>query len=111
MTLKSTLIKLFYKFFKDEIKINIPNSNKSIIFKVTGLKSRSRAISSLSKEKNTIKWINKFDQNSVFLDVGAQIGLYSLYASILKNSTSYAIEPYISNLYFLQENIKKNNQK
>ena len=103
MKLRNKIIKLFHKYIKDEITIKLPNSNKKIIFKVTGDKTRSRAINALSKEKNTIEWINSFNNNSVFIDVGAQIGLYSLYASIKKNCKSFAIEPYISNLYFLQE--------
>ena len=109
MIFKNVLIRIFYKYITDEIIIKIPNSNKKIIFKVTGNKTRSRAINALTKEKNTIEWINKFNNNSIFVDVGSQIGLYSLYASIIKNCKSLAIEPYISNLYYLQENIKKNN--
>ena len=109
MIFKNVLIRIFYKYITDEIIIKIPNSNKKIIFKVTGNKTRSRAINALTKEINTIEWINKFNNNSIFVDVGSQIGLYSLYASIIKNCKSLAIEPYISNLYYLQENIKKNN--
>ena len=38
-----------------------------------------------SKEPETIEWIDKFEDNSVFYDIGSNIGIYSLYASISKN--------------------------
>ena len=40
-----------------------------------------RAITFASKEPETLAWIETFENSSVFWDVGANIGLYSIYAA------------------------------
>jgi hypothetical protein len=41
----------------------------------------SRAESLLRKEEDTIQWIDGFETGAVFWDVGANVGVYSLYAA------------------------------
>ena len=89
--------------------IKIPNSNKKIKFKISSTQTRVRALVSLTKEKNTIEWIDSFDKGDKFLDIGAHIGTYSLYASITKQIKTVAVEPYVSNLSYLAEHIHLNN--
>ena len=61
-----------------------------------------------SKEPETIDWINNFEKNSVFYDIGANVGLYSVYASISKNSKVFSFEPSFFNLELLARNIYSN---
>lgn len=64
-----------------------------------------------TKEPDTLKWISNFPKknNITFWDIGANIGLYSIYASIInKKCRVYAFEPSFLNLYFLSKNIFKN---
>tara|TARA_B110000046_G_C13008146_1_gene405353 strand:- start:643 stop:1371 length:729 start_codon:yes stop_codon:yes gene_type:complete len=51
----------------------------------------------------------KKKENLVIVDVGAQVGLYTLYAKKLTNATFYAYEPYDVELNILQKNIELNN--
>ena len=63
-------------------------------------------------EKETLNWIKSFDktENLIFWDIGANIGLFSLYnANINPNSITYAFEPSTSNLRVLTRNISINN--
>ena len=46
--------------------------------------SRWRVQTLFTKEADTIDWINNFDDNCVFWDIGANIGIYSLYAAKIK---------------------------
>ncbi|MCG8430857.1 MAG: FkbM family methyltransferase [Candidatus Omnitrophica bacterium] len=63
------------------------------------------------KEPETISWIDGFD-DGVFIDVGANIGIYSLYcASIHPNMTIYAIEPMVANYVRLCMNVGLNEFK
>lgn len=62
-----------------------------------------------SKEPETIEWIDNFEKNRVFYDIGANVGLYSIYASICKNSKVYSFEPSFFNLELLARNIFSNN--
>jgi len=46
------------------------------------------------KEPETLYWIQSFKEKEVFYDIGANIGLFSLYcASLHKTSVIYAFEP------------------
>ena len=62
----------------------------------------------LSKEPETLEWINSFHPNSVFFDVGANIGLYSIYAAKSVNAEVYCFEPSVFNLPILAKNIYLN---
>lgn len=64
-----------------------------------------------SKEPEMLDWIdeNMYDGDVLF-DVGANIGIYSIYAALRnKNATVYAFEPEYSNLNQLKQNILNNN--
>ena len=69
-----------------------------------------RADSFHSKEPETLSWIDGFENESVFWDVGANIGLYSIYASVSRMSKTYAFEPSVFNLEVLARNIFSNAQ-
>ena len=68
-----------------------------------------RAKTFASKEPETLEWIDTFENSSVFWDVGANIGLYSIYAAQKKSCKVVAIEPSIFNLEILAKNIALNN--
>lgn len=62
-----------------------------------------------TKEPETIAWIDSFGDFDIFYDIGANIGIYSLYAA-LKHSKAmiYAVEPDRRNYERLKENIALN---
>jgi FkbM family methyltransferase len=68
----------------------------------------SRAASVLSKETDTIQWIDGFDDDAVFWDVGANIGVYSLYAAMRKHVSVLSFEPLAANFHILSRNINLN---
>jgi FkbM family methyltransferase len=70
--------------------------------------SKFRANSFYEKEPETIKFIETFNAESVFWDVGANIGIYSIYASKLKNTRVYSFEPSLLNVELLFRNIQIN---
>lgn len=62
-----------------------------------------------TKEPETIEWIQSFKDGDVFFDIGANIGIYSLYcASIHPFCMIHAFEPMLNNFLRLQENIEEN---
>jgi FkbM family methyltransferase len=67
-----------------------------------------RAETLLTKEPETIQWIDGFDPNSVFWDVGANVGVYSLYAAQRHKLQVMAFEPSAANYYILSKNIEIN---
>jgi len=60
-----------------------------------------------SKEDNIKEYINSLPKNSIFYDLGANLGWFSLYAASLELKV-YAFEVDKDNFFGLQENIKAN---
>ena len=72
-----------------------------------GHETRMRALSFETKEPETINWINNFDKDDCLLDIGANVGLYSLYAAYRKHNV-ISIEPDALNYALLNLNIRAN---
>lgn len=70
---------------------------------------RYRADTFSSKEPETLKWIDEYGGDGPLLDIGANVGLYSIYYAITKNSNVFAFEPSFFNLSLLARNINRNN--
>lgn len=60
---------------------------------------------SVDKERDTIDWINSFDKDDIFWDVGANVGVYSLYAAKRIGCHVFAFEPVFHNFFSLNKNI------
>ena len=88
-------------------------NKKNIKFFCPSRRSQSRVDSLFYKEPETIDWVNKFQEENgkvTFWDIGANIGLYSLYAAIkFDNINVVAFEPSTSNTRTLSRNISINN--
>ena len=89
---------------------SVLDKNNTQLFKVFdyGELCRYRASSFLYKEPETIEWIDSFNASDYFLDIGANIGIYSLYAG-KKGINTTCIEPDALNFALLNMNIKNNN--
>lgn len=89
------------------VKIN----NKRISFQTNSSILKWRIDTFFSKEPDTLKWIDSFNnKKNIFWDVGANIGLYSIYAATkFPNYNIVSFEPSFNNLKVLSENIFKNN--
>lgn len=64
----------------------------------------ARASTFWVKEPGTLAWIGSFEPGSTFWDIGANVGLYSIYAAALKHRV-YAFEPVASNYDVLVRNV------
>jgi FkbM family methyltransferase len=67
-----------------------------------------RADSLLTKEPDTIAWIDGFSDGSVLWDIGANVGVYSLYAAASRRLLVLAVEPAAANFHALTRNIRLN---
>ena len=86
----------------DTDSFNFPIKDKTIKFaNVKGQKTyiKNRMDRIMSKEPETIKWINSFTKDSVFFDVGANIGIYTLYSAVMRENTVYSFEPHVKNMH------------
>lgn len=60
------------------------------------------------KEPETLDWINSFGKGEVLYDVGANVGVFSLYAALHRNCQVYSFEPEAKNYACLNKNILLN---
>lgn len=90
-------------------KIFVKNSNGKNIFSIRDIGDipKVRARKFYSHEPDTVNWISKFPKNSRFLDIGANIGVYSLYAAH-RHCKCISIEPQSLNFALLNLNIFDN---
>lgn len=71
-----------------------------------GALSRWRYDTIYEKEPETVAWINGFRDGEVFWDIGANIGIYTVYAAMMREGLHViAFEPMASNYYILNKNI------
>ena len=61
-----------------------------------------------TKEPETLEWIDRFGSEGAFYDIGANVGLYSIYYAKSHGGAVYAFEPSVLNLGLLAKNISIN---
>ena len=91
-----------------------PNTGNSFYIKTSNSHEFHRAATFNQKEPEMLTWINRLDQygkeSFVFWDIGANIGIYSLFTAMnYKNSKVYCFEPEANNFASLCNNIFLNN--
>jgi len=67
-----------------------------------------RANTFSTKEPETLEWIDRMNSGAVLWDIGANVGLYSVYAAKTRDCEVYAFEPSIFNLELLARNVSLN---
>ena len=99
-------------FFHESAYKELIIERKKIIFFIPNQLTEWRVNTFFSKEPETLEWIDGFEKKEkiVFWDIGANIGLYSIYNAIKnENSLTISFEPSTSNLRVLSRNISVNN--
>ena len=90
------------------LKKKIKHNEVNLTFHVPNRINFYRISSFSTKEPETLEWIDGFQKDKVFWDIGANIGLYSCYAAKKKECKVYAFEPSVFNLELLSRNIHIN---
>jgi len=71
--------------------------------------TRWRVESIHTKEPWTIEWLNELTPQDLLLDIGANVGMYTIWAAAIRRCHVIAIEPESSNYSILNKNILQNN--
>jgi FkbM family methyltransferase len=109
---KRSILIWFNDFIQERSYKSIKILDKQIKFFVPNQLLEWRVDTYFSKEPETLEWIDSFQEkeNLIFWDIGANIGLYSIYNSLKHpKSITIAFEPSSSNLRVLTRNISINN--
>lgn len=105
---KNLIIKLPLWIIKN-LRTNIYGRDKKKIFSLRnfGGSSVARGFSLFRTDPEVAEWIETFEKDSCFIDIGANIGIYSLYAAHYKAKV-YSFEPESLNFSCLNLNISDN---
>jgi FkbM family methyltransferase len=104
---QSNPISYFYSSRRNRVKRIIHNGDEYTLSTPNDL-CVYRVDSFSIKEPETLDWIDSLEPGSIFWDIGANVGLYSVYAA-KKGCRVYAFEPSVFNLEVLARNINLNN--
>lgn len=99
-------------FFKygieiDNIKIKLKINNVDLWQSINSPRSFARASVEIMIEKELIDLIDELDPDDIFIDIGANVGVYSCYAA-KKGIFVIAFEPSFPNSYLFSRNIEIN---
>ena len=86
-------------------KSNHNDKKVTLVLYTPNAACRWRAESFSTKEPETLEWIEEFGGQGAFFDIGANVGLYSLYHAKLYPNQVYSFEPSVFNLGLLAKNI------
>jgi FkbM family methyltransferase len=87
---------------------SVTHDSTSMRFSIPNWLCRYRAETFSTKEPETLDWIDAIPDGSVFWDVGANVGLYSVYAAKRRHCRVVAFEPSVFNLELLARNLYLN---
>lgn len=85
----------------------VQHKGKTYFFECPSEFTLWRAETFLTKEPETLEWIDTFGPNDVLFDIGANIGLYSIYAA-KKGNRVVAFEPESQNYALINKNFYLN---
>jgi FkbM family methyltransferase len=94
------------KMIDSTLSVDTPKGK--IAFVLLGKTAAGRAVTALTKQPATIAWIDSFEKGSVFWDIGASVGVFSLYSAIATDARIVAFEPAAVNYYLLSANCEAN---
>lgn len=83
----------------------VAGENQKLLYCTPSNHTLWRVQTLFQKEPDTIAWLNSFEQGSVLYDIGANVGMYSIYAAAIRGARVYAFEPESQNYALLNKNI------
>ena len=95
-----------------ECGTNKVNTRKGhLIFVPAERLNPNNAVRLLTQETDTVEWIETFADDSVYWDIGANIGAFALYAALNPRVSVLAFEPAAGSFAVLNRNIALNSMK
>jgi len=86
----------------------VSDGDTDVIYSTPNLFTKWRVDSLFTKEPDTIEWIRSFQPGEVLIDIGANVGMYSIWAAKTRGVRVYAFEPESQNYALLYKNIVLN---
>jgi FkbM family methyltransferase len=89
----------------------IKHAGFRMVFLTPNAGTKWRVDTIYQKEPSTLEWISALDRDEILFDVGANVGMYTIWAAVTRQMRVYAFEPESQNYALLNRNILHNNLK
>jgi len=86
----------------------LEHEGKSVIFLTPNTRALWRVETLFTKEPDTIEWIAAFAPDDVLVDIGANVGMYTIWAAKTRGARVFAFEPEAQNYALLNRNVLAN---
>ena len=86
----------------------VEHEGKSVIFLTPNMRALWRVETLFTKEPDTIEWIASFAADDVLVDIGANVGMYTIWAAKTRGVRVFAFEPEAQNYGLLNRNVHAN---
>jgi FkbM family methyltransferase len=86
----------------------LKHAGHRILFTTPNEMTAWRVKSLFDKEPDTIRWIEGMARGSVLVDIGANVGMYSIFSAMTRDVRVFAFEPESQNYALLNANIAAN---
>lgn len=87
------------------INVSVKHGDVEMVFASPNVLTQYRYTSFSAKEPDTLTWLGGIPGGVVLWDIGANVGLYSIYAAMKVKARVFAFEPSVFNLELLARNI------
>lgn len=115
-TMPSSFESEFARFFPQSQSISksrplqgvVEYGSQEMLFETPNDMTAWRVKSMYEKEPDTIRWLESMPEGAILVDVGANVGMYSVFAAVVRKAKVYAFEPESQNYALLNANIAAN---
>lgn len=105
MVSRNTYMKMAVELVEDLDRVVEIDTGKGIIrFHCDSEIARIRAMGALDREPDTISWIDGFSPEDIFMDIGSNVGVFTLYAAVVRGAQVIACDPLPQNHRALNQN-------
>jgi FkbM family methyltransferase len=88
---------------------SVKHRGVNILYATPNDVTSARVKTIFTKEPITIEWLNSMKPGEIMIDIGANVGMYTIFAAVTKRVRVFAFEPESQNYAILNQNIKLNN--
>lgn len=89
-------------------RCEIAHKGARMIFVTPNLATKGRVDTIYTKEPCTLEWIETFSADDILFDIGANVGMYTIWAAVTRGCRVFAFEPEAQNYALLNRNIEAN---
>lgn len=86
----------------------LEHQGRKLVYLIPNALCLARVETLFTKEPSTIGWLDSIPADATYLDVGANVGMYSIYVGVIRQARVFAFEPEAQNYALLQRNIHAN---